>query len=492
MAPTRPSDQPAVQPGRGRAGRVSAPPAVGANSKRAALVADRITKDVRERGWPVGEVLGAESELLERYQVSRAVFREAVRLVEHRGVARTRRGPGGGLVVTEPSVSEVIDAVLLYLHRMDARVDEVFEARIVLEEISADLATRRLDEKDLIRLRSFVTEAPAADGGPGPGHDPRVFHRHLAASSHNPAIELFVDVLNRVAQVYISGWDVSRFEEEWTHAHSRIAEAVIAGDPLTARRRMRVHLEAEGDYIGSRCSATRLLPASLVADEDSTKKMAEAVARSIAFSVVTADLRPGDLIGTEAGLVEREKVGRAVFREAVRLLEYHQIARMRPGPGGGLFVVQPGPGAVADIAAIFLARRGMELQQLSELRVAVEMAIIDLAVQRIDQDGRARVQAALAREAQSSEEDRLAVVHDLHAVLASVAGNRVLELVALVIIRLSRLHQVAERASLAGTRIRAEVDRVHSAIVAAVLDGDRALARHRMQRHLDAVRRITA
>ena len=32
--------------------------------------------------------------------------------------------------------------------------------------------------------------------------------------------------------------------------------------------------------------------------------------------------------------------------------------------------------------------------------------------------------------------------HDLHAVLASLAGNRALELVSLVLIRLMRLHQV--------------------------------------------------
>src|SRR6202034_2837835 len=126
------------------------------NAKRAAKIADRIIEDIMALGWPVGEVLGSEAELVERYQVSRAVFREAVRLVEHQQVARTRRGPGGGLVVTEPTVGAVIDAVVLYLHRVDARVDEVFEARIVLEEIACQLAVERTDENDLAELRSFA------------------------------------------------------------------------------------------------------------------------------------------------------------------------------------------------------------------------------------------------------------------------------------------------------------------------------------------------
>ena len=65
------------------------------------VVADRILGDIAEEGWPEGEVVGSEAELLERYGVSRAVFREAVRLLEHLQVARMRRGPGGGLVVLD-------------------------------------------------------------------------------------------------------------------------------------------------------------------------------------------------------------------------------------------------------------------------------------------------------------------------------------------------------------------------------------------------------
>src|ERR1700728_1956646 len=131
-------------------------PGADSSAKRAAKVADLIVEDVMALGWPVGQVLGSETDLLERYQVSRAVFREAVRLVEHQQVARTRRGPGGGLVITEPTVGAVIDAVVLYLHRSDSRLDELFEARIVLEEMACPLASERTDENDLAELRRFV------------------------------------------------------------------------------------------------------------------------------------------------------------------------------------------------------------------------------------------------------------------------------------------------------------------------------------------------
>jgi len=200
-------------------------PGADSNAKRAAKVADLIVEDVMALGWPVGEVLGSEADLLERYQVSRAVFREAVRLVEHQQVARTRRGPGGGLVITEPTVGAVIDAVVLYLHRVDARLDEIFEARIILEEIACQLASERTDENDLAELRHFAENEPVE-----PGSDPRELHALVAAISGNAGLELFVDVFNRVAQLYSPDWERfgSSIAKETRHAHAMIASATMA------------------------------------------------------------------------------------------------------------------------------------------------------------------------------------------------------------------------------------------------------------------------
>jgi DNA-binding FadR family transcriptional regulator len=454
-------------------------------AKRASKVADQIIKDVIAGGWQVGQILGSEGDLLARYQVSRAVFREAVRLVEHQQVARTRRGPGGGLVVTEPTVDAVIDAVVLYLYRAEARLDELFEARLVLEDIATGLAPARLEEQDLATLRVF-----AEDAQPLPPTDPRALHVLVAAMSRNPAVELFVDVLTRVAMLYSSGWQEfgPSVRAETNHAHARIAHAVMSGDASTAQQRMRRHLEAEADYLRQRRSTRQLMPGSaVVLSQSGNGKRAEAVARRITQQVVDDGLQPGQLVGTEPELIAREGVSRAVFREAVRLLEHHQIARMRRGPGGGLFVFEPSAAAVSEVAAIYLARRGMRLSDLAEVRTGVEVAIAGLAAARIDADGAAAIQVALDREAKTPEADHADAVHDLHAAVAAAAGNRVLELIALVLIRLSLIYQIERLADGAREQISAEVLRAHEGIAAAVEAGDRELALHRMRRHLDAL-----
>jgi DNA-binding FadR family transcriptional regulator len=272
------------------------------------------------------------------------------------------------------------------------------------------------------------------------------------------------------------------------HAHARIAEAVIAGDAEHARRRMRRHLQAESDFLRGNQSIRQQLPDQVVAaGELGNGKRAEVVARHITQAIVGARMRSGEFVGAERDLIEQQHVSRAVLREAVRLLEHHQIARMRRGPGGGLFVFEPSASAVTEIVAIYLARRGMRPRDLAELRTPVETTLAVMAARRIEAGDVQRMTDALASEQASSGAERFEVAGDLHTAVAGGAHNRVLELVALVLIRLSRLHQIERLAPKARDQVAAEVLRAHEGIAAAVESGDHELAGQRMRRHLDAL-----
>ena len=449
-------------------------------SKMAANVARRILTDVVERGWPVGEVLGSQAELIERYDVSRAVFREAVRLVENQQVAFMRRGPGGGLVVTEPTVDAIIDAAVLSLHRANTRLQEVFEARIVLEVIAAELATERLTADDASGLRALGDEEV---------RDHRALHARLAALTRNPALELFVDILNRVAFLYFRGDGSSLTESTLSasrQAHARIIEAVLDHDAAGARRRMQRHLEAESAFLQNRKLSRQFLPRSVALGGGVSNKRAEDVARAILQDVVADDLPPGTLIGSQAALIEHYGASRAVFREALRLLEHHQIARMRRGPGGGLFVSAPDVRGVSDVVAVYLARRDISMADLTDLRIRVELALIELGIARYA-DSDSELQDALKRERELSVVEFADGGHDLHAVIAGLAGNRALELVSLVLIRLVRLHQVDEVSDQVRAAAAVKVSKAHGAIADAIADGDSELARRRMRRHLETL-----
>jgi DNA-binding FadR family transcriptional regulator len=451
-------------------------------SKLAAVVADRIVADIARLGWPEGTVVGSEPELLERYGVSRAVFREAVRLVEHKQVARMRRGPGGGLVVTRPSVDSVADAVSVYLFYVGAEIDEVFEARLAIEEAAAELAPARLDERHIAQLRSILDGERSGDVT-----DHRELHNVVAALTGNAALELFVDLLHRVTLLYVPPGArlTPRMLSDSAVAHAAIVEAIVAGDQHRARRRMRRHLEAEAELLRARRPSRQRL-AELTTTVGQSDKRAEATARRILAEVTGAGWPVGRLLGSEAELIERYDVSRAVLREAVRVLEHHQVARMRRGPGGGLFVAEPGIEAVTDAVALHVDRRGIRPRDLFEVRGAVEMAVLDRVMLGLDDEGLALLQDELEVERSATSEEFAIVGHDLHNVLAEVGGNRVLELLTMVLTRLTRIH-LAVPVHEADPRATRGVVAVHERIVEAMAAGDGDLARHRMRRHLDAL-----
>jgi DNA-binding FadR family transcriptional regulator len=226
---------------------------VESSPKRAEVLAAEIQAVIRDRGWQVGEVLGGEPDLLDQFQVSRAILREAVRLLEHSGVARMRRGPGGGLVVTKPRADAVAASVATYLDFEGIDASQLFEARTALELQSVEVAAQRISEEGIRRLRAqLAREEELARSG---DYDASEFHLLTAELAGNPALHLFIDVLAKLTverSELVGGPAEHRNKEagERMHlAHVAIADALIARDAALARHRMSRHLEAVSPWL---------------------------------------------------------------------------------------------------------------------------------------------------------------------------------------------------------------------------------------------------
>src|SRR6476469_8892406 len=61
---------------------------------------EQLATAIRLGVYPVGSLLPPERELAERLAVSRATLREAIAALRQAGLVETRRGRGGGTVVT--------------------------------------------------------------------------------------------------------------------------------------------------------------------------------------------------------------------------------------------------------------------------------------------------------------------------------------------------------------------------------------------------------
>jgi len=165
--------------------------------KLAEVVAKKLHARIAEMGYPVGAVVGSEPELVAELGISRGVFREAVRLLERDEIARMRRGPGGGLVVTQPRAASVARSAAMYLQFHKASPRDIFEARRAVEMTIVELAAERIDEAGVVMLRDALAQEERfqQSGGHLGSHD---IHLLIADLTGNPALRLFLEVMARL------------------------------------------------------------------------------------------------------------------------------------------------------------------------------------------------------------------------------------------------------------------------------------------------------
>src|SRR5260370_35764374 len=128
------------------------------DKKLASVVATKIMGDILDRGWPVGEKLGAEPSLLQRYKVSLEPLREAIRILEWQGIVRVERGQYGGLVIAAPAVTAVANVMRTYLELADISYDEVREAHVELQQFGIRAAVERMTPSHANGIRRLIRQ----------------------------------------------------------------------------------------------------------------------------------------------------------------------------------------------------------------------------------------------------------------------------------------------------------------------------------------------
>jgi DNA-binding FadR family transcriptional regulator len=228
------------------------PPAQSATARRrprtksAEALARRIEAQIVADGWPVGELIGTEPELLAQYGVSRPILREAVRLLEYHMVAESRRGAGGGLRVTAPDLSAVTETAALYLDYVGVLASEMYAARSVLEVRCFELTIERLTEEGIRLLRDLVERLKSADITRVHDLDHQV-ETTVADLCGDRVLTLFVKVLLQLA--YQHGAPIEERlanparSENWRRHQIGMAQAVLNGDVATARVRLLAYLK---------------------------------------------------------------------------------------------------------------------------------------------------------------------------------------------------------------------------------------------------------
>lgn len=225
-----------------------------ARPSRADELAQQLLRSMATQGWPVGQVLGSEAELMQRHGVSRPVLRQAIRLLEHQGVATMRRGSGGGLVVRAPDLAATLQAVSLYLDYRGIRPVDVLLLRRTLDLAAVELAIERLDAEGEQALRAAV-EADRSLTVDSDSADVQRLHTVIATLAGDPALSLFLQIVLRLTHIHSGFERRSRAERgkvipRIQRMHRKLADALLARDLATARKLINNYLDSFKLWMG--------------------------------------------------------------------------------------------------------------------------------------------------------------------------------------------------------------------------------------------------
>jgi len=198
-----------------------------------------LERAIREEFSEPGTRLPKEADLADRFRVSRIVIREAMKILEERGVVSVRAGRG--TITVAPSPDRVKEALLRLFRDQPiptlSEMELMMELREVLEETAAGLAAIRATPEDLQKIAAALADMDA----PGRSVQETVdadlrFHVAVAEAAHN---RFFQMVLEPLTQVFVQQMKLTDIHTVGVDVHRHVFDKIAKGNPVAARQAVR-------------------------------------------------------------------------------------------------------------------------------------------------------------------------------------------------------------------------------------------------------------
>ncbi len=205
-----------------------------------------------------GQTLPSERELKEMFQISRGTLREALRVLEQKGLIEIRLGVGGGSVVRAVDAGRVSESLGLLIRSQKVSLHHLAEFREAMEGSIAAQAAERRSGADLRQLKDLLAAAGACLPA-GRRRDEfleadRQIHTTIAATTQNPIYQSVLasihDNIHRYYDRFLS-MDDRELQENYRDLCDLVA-AIEKKDAPNARHLAREHVRRFNGYMQRR------------------------------------------------------------------------------------------------------------------------------------------------------------------------------------------------------------------------------------------------
>ena len=217
-------------------------------------IIDQVRNAIFDGRLRPGDKLPSERELTEKFKVSKATLREALRSLEVLGFLQMRKGVSGGAFVTEVDMVKARDSFTNFLLFKNLSLEDLSEVRLLLEPYIAEKATPAITKDDLHRLEKLIKDSEHAiknNASLASRQDEIEFHRIIASITGNPILMFILDF---VENLLIDTKEILKPGKEFSgkvlRAHKRIYNALLERNVKKVHEEMVRHIrEVEKDLV---------------------------------------------------------------------------------------------------------------------------------------------------------------------------------------------------------------------------------------------------
>jgi DNA-binding FadR family transcriptional regulator len=217
------------------------------------VVVDQIKDAVFQKKLKAGDKLPSERQLMDQFKTSRVTIREAIKTLEQFGILEIKRGIEGGAFIRDPNTKFVSNFLQDMFSMEKIKISDLTEARMAIEPFSVRLATERITEDSLEKVRQNIQEARECLDRKNK-NDARLldleFHRLIAQASQNPVIFFMIDSIMDIMENNISSIPLSAKPVERTNQyHEEIYAALRDRDVRKTEELMLRHIQEIHDAL---------------------------------------------------------------------------------------------------------------------------------------------------------------------------------------------------------------------------------------------------
>ncbi|QIZ77269.1 FadR/GntR family transcriptional regulator [Ferrimonas lipolytica] len=213
------------------------------NNRRASEeVLEQLRKVIFNGRYKAGDKLPSERELIEQFQVSRTVIREAIKGLEASGLVRIKQGATGGAFVQTLNFGVISSACHDLFRLGQMSFDEIYDARILIEPQVARLAAQTATP-ELVRALQQAADGEDIIEYPETVHARQKVHVLLADHCPNRLLGAIAKSLLELIFSIATQFEPDTDKIHPAGLHQSIIDAIANGDADAAEREMRQHLD---------------------------------------------------------------------------------------------------------------------------------------------------------------------------------------------------------------------------------------------------------